>query len=402
MTDLLEILDQTPNVEHLSITFAQSFHDHYVVDDDRFQTMMTNFRCLKNLQRLSFRTKQAKRSESNECLPLNQLQLFIDHCSLHRTILKKVMLKFDYIRFHQDFWSTVIRYKNTFEHFNVYISFLVEGNVSESIERLSIPDQFDFHIEDGDPIHPQARFLHVYSLPFRFHKLHGFICCSKLSNDCSYSSVHHLNFTQTRLGRPISFDLLSDRMPNLISIDCDLTFSLGYHNTFPQIHTNENLFNSIRSFRFILHCWNKLCICRQFLPRLLDRMPHLKSLTTSEINFINAQHPLPPIKRLDLRQCHFQLTESLSEHLPYLLTLSLGYILTNEEELFQFLNDLFLGIVSLKMVSFRLGSECGNDRTHDEQIAKQVLTRTKNINNRLRYLKLDFVNDRADFSLRNF
>jgi hypothetical protein len=404
MTDLLEIVVRTPYVQHLFVTFADNFDSQYCLENyqpDRFEKITTDFRRLNNLNCLSFNTKQSNYTKSNERFPFDQIQFFIDRCCPNETILKKVTLKLEYIMFDNDMWSIIIHYKNIFHRFNFYGSFIIEEKLCNIMGILSNTDQFDFHVEDGDTKHSQARFVHVYSRPFTSNKLHGFISYSELRSQCSFSTVHHLYFTRTRIARPISFESLSKRMPNLVSIDCNFTFSLDYHTNIPQIIVDNEIFHHVRFLRFISHCWSVNCICRGFLSRLLDRMPHLQYLTTSEVDFISARHPLPPIKRLDMRQCHFQFIESLEQHLPYLSTLLLGYVTAYQGQLSQFLSSLFTGILPLKMVSFRLGSECGNDRTLDEQLAREALIRVQNINDRLRHLRLDFGCGRADFSLRN-
>ncbi|CAF3981043.1 unnamed protein product, partial [Adineta steineri] len=191
MIHLLEIVERTPNLQRLSVTFADNFHN----------TQQTNY------------------IQIIEPFPFDRIQLFIDQCYLKTSILRKVTLKFIYISFNENLWSTIVQYKNTFHRFDFYASFIL--NDKASIIRIisSNNDHFDYDIEDGDPLHPQARFVHIYSLPFAFDKLHGFISCSQLSFRSSFLSVRHLYLTRTRLACSISFELLTRHMPNLISID---------------------------------------------------------------------------------------------------------------------------------------------------------------------------------------
>ena len=132
---------------------------------------------------------------------------------------------------------------------------------------------------------------------------------SKLSSRTSYSSVRHLYFTETRLDdHCISFEFLSKRMPYLTSIDCIATFNHGYDNndTIPVPIIDQEIFQHVNYLRFTSYCCDKYCVCRNVLPRLIDRMPNLRSLTTSDDAFIRGNHPLPPITRLSWSEWGFK------------------------------------------------------------------------------------------------
>ena len=299
MVQLLEMVERIPRLQRLSITFADSFHDHYCIQNDQsshFEIMAIDFHPLSNLNRLSFSTKQTNETKSNERLPFDQIRVFIDQCCPNKSILKKVTLKFDSIMFDKNMWSTIVRYKNTFGHFDFYASFIAEDKASTHRIIPSNNDHFDYHLEDGDPLHAQARFVHIYSLPFGFDKLHGFISCSELSSRPSFLNVRYLYLTKTRLARPISFELLTKRMPHLISIDCNFSFAHGCGINVSPLIFDQDIFNYVRFFRFTSYCRSTDCVCFTLLPRLLDRMPRLQSLTTSVDALENAWHPLPPIK----------------------------------------------------------------------------------------------------------
>ncbi|UJR18363.1 hypothetical protein I4U23_005266 [Adineta vaga] len=208
---------------------------------DRYHTYLLTSSC--------DRTKLT--AQSNEYFPFEQIQRFIDQCCPTQTILKKVILKFDCVNFSQTMWSTIVRYKTIFDHFHFYASFRLEDKSWKNTIISSLVNQFDFYIEDGDPLHAQIRFIHVYSLPFIFNKLHGFISCEELSTRSSFSSVRHLYFIQTRLARHISFASLANRMPRLMSMDCNLFFAHSHRMNIPEVLVNRDNFIYIRIFRYI-------------------------------------------------------------------------------------------------------------------------------------------------------
>jgi hypothetical protein len=78
---LVEIVEQTTNIPHLSINFDDNFSKNYCMENDQsshFQRITTDFRRLNNLSCLPVGTKDAKNTESYEPLPFNQIQVFID------------------------------------------------------------------------------------------------------------------------------------------------------------------------------------------------------------------------------------------------------------------------------------------------------------------------------------
>ena len=172
-----------------------------------------------------------------------------------------------------------------------------------------------FHIEDGDVAHLEDCFVHIYSLPFGFDKLHGFISCSELSHRCSFSSVRHLYFTETHLNRLISFESLAKHMPHLISINCNFSFIHPYNIDVSIIMVMET-FSVMFVFFTLYHIVNiQIVFAVIFFLNYSIEMPHLQSLTTSIDDFIHGQRPLPPIKRLDIQECHFELFDILAERL---------------------------------------------------------------------------------------
>jgi hypothetical protein len=404
MVHLLEIIERTPYVQRLSVIFMDELHNQFGMENnrtDRFDEMINNFHCLNNLNRFSLTTQNSKDRESNERFSFNQIKVFVERCCPSKTVLKKFVLKLDYILFHKDIWSTIIRYKNTFNHFDFYASFIVEENAFENIEIPLNNDRFDFHIEDGDSSHSQIHYVHLYSLPFAFDRLHGFTSCSELSPRCSFSAVRHLYFTQSSLNRLISFESLVKRMPHLVSIDCHFTFVHDDHTTVPEVTLDRDIFNSVRILCFTSHYCSPDFVCRDLLTRLLERMPHLECLNTSDDAFIHAQRPLLSIKRLVWPQRNFKLFHTLAQCLPHLMTLSLGHLKSNPGDLSRTISSLFIHLPSLYLVSFRFGSWCGNDETPYGQLVEEAFALTQNMDNRLHRLRLDFGYGLATFYLPN-
>ncbi|CAF1162988.1 unnamed protein product [Adineta steineri] len=404
MVHLLKIVERTPNLQRLSATFAYHFDERYDSENypyTYFDMITTNFRPLINLKYLSFSTKPINSIKINDPLPFDQIQLFIDQCYLKTTILRKVNLKFDYIIFNENLWSTIVRYKNTFDHFNFYASFMVNDKASIIKIIPSHNDHFDYHIEDGDPLHAYTRFVHIYSLPFAFDTLHGFISCSELSSRSSFLNVRYLYSTRTLLARPISFELLTTRMPNLISIDCDFSFYHDCNTKTSQLILDQGIFNYIRFFRFMSYCSSKKCVCFTQLPQLLDRMPRLQCLITFDDPPEYAWHPLPPIQRLDSRRCDFISFYNLSEHAPHLSTLFVYYTISSVRELSDILSSLYMRIPSLKLVSIKVSRTYCSNGSYYEEIAKQALVQVQNMNKRLRHLTLKCDYGIAEFFLRD-
>jgi len=145
-----------------------------------------------------------------------------------------------------------VRYKNTFDQFDFYVSFIVKDKISNTIEIPSSIDHVGFHVEGIDAIHPQGHFVHVYSLPFAFDKLHGFTSCSEPSASSLFSAVHNLYFTRINLTRPISFRSLPIYLPRLISIDCILTFDNPDNIMISNIIDDTDIFYHVHSLCFTL------------------------------------------------------------------------------------------------------------------------------------------------------
>jgi hypothetical protein len=78
---LVEIVEQTTNIQYLSINLDDNFSKNDCMKNDQsshFQRITTDFRRLNNLSRHPVRTKDAKHTESYERLSFNQIQVFID------------------------------------------------------------------------------------------------------------------------------------------------------------------------------------------------------------------------------------------------------------------------------------------------------------------------------------
>ncbi len=104
--------------------------------------------------------------------------------------MKNIALKLDHIKFDKYMWSTMMKYKNTFDHFDFYLSFIVNENASINMEDLLADNDFDFHFEGRDSLHRHDYFVHIYSLPFAF-KFVIFISHQLIS-----IRLFHLNLSQ--------------------------------------------------------------------------------------------------------------------------------------------------------------------------------------------------------------
>ena len=398
---LLEIIEQTPNIERLSVTFYRL--DRCFCEEnfqpDRFKTMTKNFRSLHHLARLSFSTMDANGDESNERLPFDQIQVFIDQCCPSKTILKTVVLKFFHIMLIKNMWSTIMRFKQTFDRFDFYASFIFGKSIRKIIEKLSINDDFAFHVEGCDSSRGEDRYVHIYSLPFTFGKLHGFTSCSELTTRSSFSTVRYLYFSKNYTDRLISFESLAKRMPRLISIDCHFTFLHDYNTIVPQVDVDRSIFNHVRQLRFRSRCPYRICVCCSFLPRLLEQMPRLESFNTSNNDFIHDPQPLPSIKRLEWSTCDPESFDILAQRLPNLSILSLGGLPMTSKNLCDLLYSIFTRLPSVTSVSFTCRRFCSQDQRPFKEMSESGLAFAKTLSNRLRHLKLDYGGEYATYYL---
>ena len=408
MMDLLEIIERTPNIENLYVTFAHHF-DHMDSTEKNFDLIHLDsstwrFPRLHKLKKISFTTKDVKSKESNnEYLPFNQIEIFIEHCCPDERILRRMSLKFDRIKYSKNIWSTINRYKNIFDRFDFYGSFIVE-EVDLIDATISSDENFGYHIEGDIASHSDNFYLHIYSLPFAFDKLYGFSSCDELSSRTSYVTVRHLYFTETRLhDRCLSFEYLSKRMPYLISIDCTAPFNHASVNNknVPVLIIDHGIFHRLKYFRFESYCCDKYCDCRDVLPQLLTRMPDLRSLTTSDDAFLRSNHLLPHITQLNWSEWGFKSFDILFEHMPYLTILALGDIKPYIGELSRTITSLFLKFSSLELLSFQFSPDRSNDRTRYRKMIQESLVTVQNMNNHLRHLRLDFEYEDVVFYLEN-
>lgn len=391
---LIEILDKTPRIKILSVKFANNFTCSNSIETDELEMMISNLNRLNCLEKLSLSTKT---NQLNTYFPFKQIDLFLNQCCCStQRILSKLSLKFDYISFDWEIYHRLIQYESQFDRFHIYISFIIERNlVHEFIERLNFDGRFVFYLEEN--LDSNNCFIHIYTKPFVFESFNGFLCANQLDSSLVYRTVRHLYFTRIRLHRCLSFENLSKQMPNLISIDCDITFDVHLHNQLSQILINENSFPNIRSLRFLTHCLNENCICQNYLLQLLKQMPNLQTLITSQINFLSHENQFVNIREFDLRQCHFQVNNQLiSRAFPNLTQLLLGYLLTSSNELFEFIYKVFIQISTLKLISFRLNSKRENDRIR----AQQTFNRLKQTHKYFRHFQLEFANGKVNFYLR--
>lgn len=401
---LLEIIEQTPNIQRLAVTFAYHLDKGYCLENfqsDRLERMTTNFLPLSNLTHLSFSTMDANNRKSNERFRFNQFVVFIDRCCSTNMILKRIALKLDHVTFHKDMWSIIIRYRNTFDRFDFYASLIVEESISKSIENLSMNDDFHYHVEGSNSSRAEDCFIHIYSLPFALNKLHGFSSCSQLASRSSFSTVRYLYFTQTCTDHLISLELLSKHMPYLISINFNPTFTHKYNETVSKIPIGEDIFDHACFLHFRLHCWNENCICYNLFQQLICRMPYLRSLTTTVDILIPEHRQRKRSNRLDVQECGFESLNIIAKHAPHLSTLSLDDMMTCITNFSHIVGSLFIAFSSLRSVSFHVHRRCSQDRTSYGEIAEKTLALVQNMNSRLHSVNLDFGYGMITFYLQN-
>ena len=279
MIYLTNLANKTPNLVHLSVTFARIYYNVFKNETDAFykdQIKILNYRLTK-LRFLSIQTKETKVNKMNTHLPFDEIDLFIhQHCP-DATILKHLILQLHQINFSKERWSTIMRYKANYSRFDFYGSFIVDNT-----KILLNTDQFDYYIEGMHPSHPNGRFVYVYSLPFVFDKLYGYSSCSELPSETSFSTVRHLYFTRELHIQPVSFESLAKRMPKLLSIHYHCTFRRNYGTmTVSTIKPVEEIFNHMSSLHFEPQCHDEYCICEWLLFPLMDR-----DATLTEFNYI--------------------------------------------------------------------------------------------------------------------
>ena len=386
MDDAVQIVRQSPSVEYLSINFV----DHFNKTQNKSNLMINRVDRLKKLQKISFMTKNIKNDETNEYLPFNQIENFIDECCPDETILKRIRMNLCRITYSIELWSTINRYKETFHHFDSYISVMMDGVDLNNMALSFDVDKFGYHTEGNISSDHETRYAHLYSLPFNFDELYGFTSCSALDNRISYNSVRHLFFTETSLhDRSMCFESLSERMPYLTSIDCIATFLHKSNLMNPTLMIDERIFSHVRSLRFKSFCCDKYCICRNVLPQLIDRMPNLRNLTTSDDSFIRAYQQLSHITQLDLLEYGFKSFDVLIKRLPQLTVIALGDVKPYIRELSSIVAYLFIGLSALKLLSFQYYRGQRNDDTSYSRLIQQSLTSAQYRDKRLRYLRLD-------------
>ena len=172
---LMEMIEQTPNIQHISAHFMKNFDTYGKYTDahhEEFKNLTTQFQRLSHLNSIRLTTvNDLVEFTCNPCFPFYQVQLFIDNCCPDKTILKKITLEFHGIRFNENMWSTIQRYKNTFDSFNVYIpiGLGLQDRLEEIKNQVLLNNQFAFHIEY--PFHKKKidhPTIFIYTLPLNF------------------------------------------------------------------------------------------------------------------------------------------------------------------------------------------------------------------------------------------
>ncbi|UJR11768.1 hypothetical protein I4U23_015950 [Adineta vaga] len=400
MRHLIECIEQTPHVRRLSVTFGQAFDRYYRGEDndyDYLRAMISKLRPLNKLNHLSFSTKQTSMHENNEYLPFEEIQRFIDQCCSDKKILKRIIMEFYRIKFNKNMWSTIELYRNTFDRFDFYGLVAADNEIIEKIQ-LSLNDKhFDYHTEENTSSICSDCYIHIYTLPFCFEKLHGFESCSKLSSRLSFSSVRHLYFNESYGSHLISFESLTKRMPNLVSINCNLHIHHEYNISTQEIIVDEDIFCHVRFLSFEMRGNHKSCTCQKLLRHLLDRMPYLECLKTSEVDFLSENHSFPSIKRFIRPGCDLQLIDPLARGLPHLTILSLSGLPVYPKQISNVVGPLFIRLPLLKSISFSYGSFCGNDHTPYRKYIEEALILIQNMSDSLCHVKLNEIYRGARF-----
>lgn len=386
MDDAIQIVRQTPSLEYLAINFAHHFHK----TRNNSKLMINHFDRLEKLQKISFATKNVTDDKTNEFFPFNQIEKFIDECCPDETILKRIRMNLCRITYSIELWSTVNRYKETFHRFDFYISVMMdEVDLNNMVLSFDV-DKFGYHIEGDISADHDTCYVHLYSLPFNFDELYGFTSCSALDRRISYNSVRHLFFTETSLHhRSTCLESLSQRMPYLTSIDCIATFLHKSNSINPTLMIDDGIFSHVRSLRFKSFCCDKYCICRNVLPQLLDRMPNLRNLTTSDDSFIHRGQQMSHVTQLDWPEYDFKSFDVLIKRLPQLTVLALGDVKPYTKDLSSIVAHLFIGLPALKLLSFQYYRGQRNDDTSYSRLIQQSLTNAQYRDKRLRRLRLD-------------
>ncbi|CAF1171805.1 unnamed protein product [Adineta steineri] len=146
-----------------------------------FETILDTLEPLNKLNSFSLSTNHEKWGKNHTNLPFNQIEFFINNYCPNNNILKTVTLQLYFIKFNEELWSTIERYKNIYNHFNFYGLFIVGIEITEKVQKLLKNTNFAYHFETTQIYN--TIYIHIHSLPFRFDKFYSFASCSKL-NPC--------------------------------------------------------------------------------------------------------------------------------------------------------------------------------------------------------------------------
>ena len=375
--DLIDILRYSPNVEHLSVKFCETFYYFHPTNYD-FKGVLLNLNRLTRLTRLSIETKLCEDFLTNKYLNFNEIKYFIEISCPNRIKLK---LKFHFILFDEQLCSTIENFKIEFIDFDFYGSFILDENLSLIEQLVSSNSNFSYHIENVNER------IHIYSLPFRFDCLYGFENCSLLNRECSYTNVRSLYFTQNQQNSKISFQLLVQRMPFLRSI----YFRSKSDEILSKLPMDEEKFEYLRRFYFKCDCIETI------LVDLLDRMPLLEHLTSSNEKFLRKENVYPLIKELNLEECQMKSFDLLPIVTPNLMNLYLNAQTLSLSSLFQLIYFLFTELIQLKLLSFKYISFIGKDPLSYRNQLERVLNLLKQRHHRFQQFKFETHNGRVIF-----
>ncbi|UJR11775.1 hypothetical protein I4U23_015955 [Adineta vaga] len=388
MVSLLGIIKHTPLLERLSVTFAGRFTNH---DQRHMDLMVEDFQPLNKLNHLSLSTKPTSTTFMNGHLSFQHIQLFVNIYCPNEKILKRIILQLYHIDIEEEMWSTIERYKNTFDRFDFYGLFNMNEQIIQLVEELVRTTYFDYYNQTADQLYGEYRLVHVYSLPFRFDKIYNFTSCSELNPHTSFASVRHLYFSESYKNHLISFQSLSERMPNLISINCHVNVDHDVNIIVPKLIIDGNLFSSVRSLRFIAICTGEKCNCYSLLGRLLDHMPCLEDLKTSEGVCLLEHKPILILKRLIKSRCDLRCVHTLVKYLPRLKILSIGRLRGSPKEISKYIAPLFIRLSSFMSIFFEFVILNKFYPTTNKINIEETLTLMKRKYHSLNYIKFELI-----------
>ncbi|UJR11774.1 hypothetical protein I4U23_015954 [Adineta vaga] len=211
--------------------------------------------------------------------------------------------------------------------------------------------QFIYHIiKQGDLLEPTDHYFHMYSLPFR-------------------SIAQHMLY--------------------LISINWNFNCFHEINIILPDTILDEDIFHHLRFLHFQSTYYCPRCTYLNLLSRLLNRMPKLEYLITSDDNFLSEQRQYPSIKQFISRKFNLKSIDTKIKCFPKLTTLSHDHLGIYSHKISTFVSSFFFSLSSFKSISSHYGS-------------RSSYTYAKYALYSLRHIILDLECGIATFNRRNF